>query len=117
MDMKKRINYLGFLSLLSLISILGIITDNKGLFGFLGFISYFHYFKVIPDELFMENLYKSCTTAFLLQVIMLVPLIFINYYFSWFENFVLGAMGMSFAIGLIAFTIMLYVLQKREARY
>lgn len=115
--MKKKINYLGFLSLLSLISILGIITDNRGLFGFLGFISYASYFKVIPDELFMDNLYKSCTMAFLLQVIVLVPLIFINYYFSWYENFVLGAMGMSFVVGLIAFTLKLYMLQIREARY
>lgn len=115
--MKRQINYLGFLSLLSLIAILGIVTENRGLIGFLGFVVYIHYFKVIPDELFMDNLYKACTLAFLIQIISFIPILFILYFQTWFENPVLASMGISFIIGLIVFTLKLRILQRIEGQY
>lgn len=112
----KKINYLGFLSLLSLLAILGYSTGNTGLYGFLGFLYYARYFFVIPDELFVLNLRKACTTAFLTELIALVPLMFATH-----AGFIAGkpipaSFGLSFAAAIFAFTIHLLILEHRESR-
>lgn len=114
--MQKNINYLGFLSLLSLIAILGITTDNSGLFGFLGFAYYLRYFWVIPDEFFKLNVQKAATFAFMLELISLVPFMFVCTYIFDAKKAVPMSFGLSFAVVIFAFTIILMVLEWKERR-
>ncbi len=114
--MERRINYLGFLSLLALIAILGWRTENNGFFGFFGFAYYLRYFWVIPDEFFRLNVQKAATFAFMSEMILLVPLMYVC-------TFVYGAakaapisFALSFSVTIIAFTIAITVLEWREQK-
>lgn len=112
----KRINYLGFLSLLSLISILGWKSGNTGLYGFFGFIYFIRYFWVIPDEMFLLNMQKSATIAFMLSMVSLVPFMFSCSVFYNISAAIPMAFALGFAVSTIAFTFALTGLEWRERR-
>ena len=78
----KKFNYLGLLSLLALIGILGFITPNKGFIGFLGFGYYVRYFLVIPDECFRQMVQKAATLAFMSEMLVLLPLMYLLVFLS-----------------------------------
>lgn len=112
--MKKKINYLGFLSLLALIAILGCVTENKGLFGFFGFAYYLRYFWVVPDEFFKQNVQRAATFAFMMEMVSLVPFMFICTCFFGATKAVPLSFGLSFAVVILAFTVALMVLEWKE---
>lgn len=112
----KKINYLGFLSLLSLISILGWKSGNTGLYGFFGFIYFIRYFWVSPDELFLSNVQKSATTAFMLSMVSLVPFMFSCSVFYNISAAIPMAFALSFVVSTVAFTFVLMGLEWRERR-
>ena len=114
--MKRRINYLGLLSLLALIAILGWQTENKGLYGFFGFAYYFRYFWVIPDEFFQLNVQKAATFAFMSEMILLVPFIFVCTFIYGAAKAVPASFSLSFAVTILAFTIALIFLEWRERK-
>lgn len=112
--MKKKINIIGFLSLLSLVAFLGKTTGNTGWYGFLGFLYYFRYFWVIPDEAFISNIRKAATSAFLLEMIALVPSMFICSFLLESNRFVPTAFGICFAVAMFSFTMILAALEWKE---
>lgn len=112
----RKINYLGFLSLLSLIAILGWTNKNASLYGFLGFLGYLPYFKVIPDELFLLNLRKACTSSFFSQLLSLIPFMFITHLLMPFKNPLPVAYALSFIVAILFFTIHLLILQFQEGK-
>ena len=112
--MSWKVNYLGFLSFLSLIAILGFYTENKGFYGFLGFAVYLRYFWVKPDELFLLNVQKSATAAFLAEMVGLVPLIFWFVLSSNSANGLAMAFGASFAVAVVVFSLLLTFLEFKE---
>ncbi|MDY2787922.1 MAG: DUF3796 domain-containing protein [Atopobium sp.] len=112
--MKKKINIFGFLSILSVIAILGKITGNSGWYGFLGFLYYLRYFWVIPDEAFIANIQKAASAAFLLEMIALIPFVFICFLLLERNSFIPSAFGMSFAVAMFSFTIILGILEWKE---
>ena len=112
--MNWKINYLGFLSLLALLAVLGFLTENKGFYGFLGFLAYLRYFWVKPDELFLLNVQKSATAAFLLEMVALVPLIFYCVLSSNSASGLAMAFGCSFAIAVVVFSLLLTFLEFKE---
>ena len=112
--MTWRINYLGFLSLLALLAVLGFLTDNKGFYGFLGFLAYLRYFWVKPDELFLLNVQRSATAAFLLEMVALVPLIFYFVLSSNYANGLAAAFGGSFIVAVVVFSLLLTFLEFKE---
>lgn len=114
--MKRRINYLGFLSLLALIAILGWQTENKGLYGFLGFAYYFRYFGVIPDEFFQLNVQKAATFAFMSEMVLLVPFMFVCTFIYGAAKAVPISFALSFAVTILAFTIALVFHEWRERK-
>lgn len=114
--MKHKVNYLGFLSLLALIAILGWTTDNPGLYGFFGFAYYLRYFWVIPDEFFQMNVQRAATCAFMAEMISLVPLMFVCTYLYGAGEAVRTAFGLSYAVTIFVFTIVLMVLEWREQK-
>ena len=114
--MKHRINYLGFLSLLALIAVLGWRTGNKGLYGFFGFAYYFRYYWVIPDEFFRLNVQKAATFAFMSEMIMLVPFMFVCSYVFCSAKAVPVSFALSFAVTVLAFTTALVYLEWRERK-
>lgn len=114
--MKHRINYLGFLSLLALIAILGWRTENKDLYGFFGFAYYFRYFWVIPDEFFRLNVQKAATFAFMSEMILLVPFMFVCTFIYGASEAVPVAFALSFAVTVLAFTTALVFLEWRERK-
>ena len=114
--MKHKINYLGFLSLLALIAVLGWRTGNKGLYGFFGFAYYFRYYWVIPDEFFRLNVQKAATFAFMSEMILLVPFMFVCTLFYDAASAVPISFALSFAVTVLAFSIALILLEWRERK-
>lgn len=112
----KKVNYLGFLSLLSLIAILGFKSGNTGLFGFLGFIYFIRYFRVIPDELFLLNVRKSSTVAFLSGMASLVPSMFICTLLYQVSAAVPTAYAVCFVVSVLSFTVSLIWLERKEQK-
>src|SRR5690554_3250326 len=60
-EMKNRISLMGLLGLLGL---LGLITDNPGFYGFFGFFGFWGFAKVLPDEMFKQNVNRAARNAF-----------------------------------------------------
>ena len=114
--MKRRINYLGFLSLLALIAILGWQTENKGLYGFFFFFYYFRYFWVIPDEFFQLNVQKAATFAFMSEMVLLVPFMFVCAFTYGVAKAVPISFALSFSVTILAFTIALIFHEWRERK-
>ena len=114
--MKYKINYLGFLSLLALIGILGWITDNPGLYGFFGFAYFLRYFWVIPDEFFQMHVQKAATYAFMAEMISLVPFMVVCTYLYSAKVAIRTAFGLSYAVTIFVFSIVLMVLEWREQK-
>lgn len=114
--MKHKINYLGFLSLLALIAVLGWRTGNEGLYGFFGFAYYFRYFWVIPDEFFRLNVQKAATFAFMSEMILLVPFMFVCTFAYGAAKAVPVSFALSFAVTILAFTIALIFSEWRERK-
>lgn len=112
--MKRDVNYLGFLSLLALAAVLGWRTGNTGLYGFLGFVYYIRYFWVCPDEFFRQNVQKSATSAFMTEMLLLVPFLFFCTYRYGIGRAIPTAFGLSFAAGVLVFTVVLKVLEWKE---
>lgn len=112
--MKHRINYLGFLSLLALIAFLGWQTDNKELYGFFGFAYYLRYFWVIPDEFFRLNVRKAAAFAFMSEMLLLVPFMFVCTFIYGAAKAVPISFALSFAVTVLAFSITLIFLEWKE---
>lgn len=112
--MKPNFNYLGLLSLLALISVLGWFTGNDGLYGFFGFFYYIRYFWVIPDELFQFNVRRAATFAFFVELLSLIPFMYVLTYLYDSQKAIPMAFGLSFAIGIFTFTIYLLILEMKE---
>jgi len=64
--MKNKLGYLGFLGF---IGVLGIWWRSFTHSTFLIFFFFFTYSKIIPDELFKENIKKSALKAFIVNMI------------------------------------------------
>ena len=112
----KKINWLGFLSLLSLIALLGWQHEETGLYGFWGFIYFIRYFWVIPDELFVLNVQKSATIAFMASMASLAPAMFAASRLYSISSAVPMAFAVSFAATTISFGLSLAVLEWKEQR-
>ncbi len=113
---KRKINFLGFLSLLSLIAILGYTSENKGLYGFLGFLSYLRYFKVVPDELFIQNVQRAATFAFMSELMTLLPILFLLNIFKDIQETFRISFGLSFAIAIITFSVAMVILEWQDMK-
>lgn len=109
--MNNKLGYLGFLGLIGLIGLAG----NYYFFGFFGFFVYFRYFKVVPDELFKENVRKAATPSFFVSVTVCA---LVSGYVALFKSasFQEMAIGLSinFALPIVVFTTILVYLEIRE---
>ncbi len=108
-------NKLGYLGLLGFLGILGVITDNRAFLGFFGYLVYFRYFKVIPDELFMENVKKAATPAFFISIVITTITIALT---AIIKDKIILSIGLltGFIISLLMFTIMLTIYEFKESR-
>lgn len=103
MYMNNKLAYLGFLGLIGLIGFAG----NYYFFGFFGFLVYFRYFKVIPDELFKENVRRAATPSFFISI-MLIALI--SGYVAIVNNPTSQDLAKALAIGLaLSFALPIFV--------
>lgn len=111
MYLNNRLGYLGFLGLIGLIGL----TGNVYFFGFFGFFVYFRYFKVVPDELFKENVRKAATPSFFVSITVSA---LVSGYISLiksnsFQDIALG-LAINFALPVFVFTAILVYLEIRE---
>lgn len=109
--MKNKLGYLGLLSILGFVGFRG----NHYFFGFFGFAVYFRYFKIIPDELFKDNIRKAATPSFFISII--INALFIGYFtlvkdFS-VQNIFVG-LALLFALPIWVFTAILITLEISE---
>lgn len=112
----KKVNFLGFLSLLALIALLGWKNEQTGLYGFFGFVYFIRYFWVIPDELFMMNVRKAATTAFMAGMVALVPVMFAASFLYGVSAAIPMAFAVSFVAAVLLFSLSLAVLEWKEQR-
>ena len=112
----KKINWLGFLSLLSLIAVLGWRHEETGLYGFFGFIYFIRYFWVIPDELFVLNVQRSATAAFMAAMTVLAPAMFAVSLRCGISAAIPTAFAASFVAAVLTFALALTALEWREQR-
>lgn len=111
MYMNNKLGYLGFLGLIGLIGF----TGNFYFFGFLGFLVYFRYFKVIPDELFKENVRKSASPSFFVSII--ISALIAGYSAltkSISAQYLVTGLAINFAIPIFVFTGILVYLELKE---
>ncbi|HYE09145.1 MAG TPA: DUF3796 domain-containing protein [Patescibacteria group bacterium] len=121
--MKNKLGYLGFLGF---IGILGLYWRSFTHSIFLVFFFFFTYTKMIPDELFKENIKKSALSAFIVNmtintVIMTVCTIMTNLYHYNEPNssmvfFGFAAFVLNFAISILifVFTLMFYAHKEKS---
>ena len=112
----RKINYLGFLSLLSLIAVFGWKSGNTSWYGFFGFLAFVRYFWVVPDELFLMNVQKSATAAFMAGMLGLVPAMFFGISVWGADKAVPAAFATSFSVNVLVFTGSLVIREWKERR-
>lgn len=112
--MKHKFNYLSLLSLLSLVAVLGLFTENKGLLGFLGFLYYLRYIRIMPDELFILELQKAASFAFMAEMLVLLPAMFACHLLCSPASAVPTAFATSFVAAALSFTAALMYQEHKE---
>lgn len=114
--MKNKLAYLGFLGL---IGFLGIIYGKAPLFSFFSFFIFFSYLKVIPDELFWENIKKSALHAFIVQTFISVIALTIASVLTNTKLVVgvlIGGLSLNYGIGIIVFAFNIAYYEHREKK-
>lgn len=106
-------NKLGFLGFLGLLGFLGFFTENKTYIFFFTFLIYFRYFKVIPDELFKENVRRAATPAFFTGVAIFVITSGLTA-FSISTLYYVTGLVIGFAVSFMVFTIIMASLEIKE---
>ena len=71
---------------------------------------------MIPDEFFLLIIQKSATFAFMLEMVSLVPFMFINSYIYDTAKAIPMSFGLSFAVAIVAFTVALITLEWKERK-
>jgi len=119
---KKQFNRIGLLGLLGFMVLIWPITGQWTFAFSIGYFFFFKYLRIIPDELFKENVRSSASSGFFLtQIIMAVTM------FSWAlfsvvlditNGFLILYWGniAATSIGFIVFSIKLGSLEKKEKR-
>lgn len=103
MYLNNKLGYLGFLSFIGLLGL----TGNYYFLGFFCFLVYFKYFKVIPDELFKENVRKAATPSFFISITVTA---LISGYIALLKNATVQDVASGLAIGLaINFALPIFV--------
>ncbi|HLV08960.1 MAG TPA: DUF3796 domain-containing protein [Halanaerobiales bacterium] len=112
MYINNKLAYLGFLGLIGLIGF----TGNYYFFGFFGFLVYFRYFKVIPDELFKENVRRAASPSFFISISISALIAgygaLIN---SISTQYLAAGLAINFAVPIFVFTGILVYSEIREA--
>ena len=108
-------NKVGFLSLLSFFGLLGFFTENKICFGFLGFLYYLRYFYIKPDENLKNHVFISGAYGFAVSMVISFLSILLKS-LSGNNLFLIYGMGIGTVISLLAFTILLHILQSKMKR-
>ena len=98
-------NKYGYLGFISLVGFLGYFYNDASLYGFFGFAYFFCDFFVVPDEMFMANMKKSGTWAFV------TSLSFWAIFTAVFTVFDIGlnpnamALGLAYSMGIFVFAV------------
>ncbi|MGI6703034.1 MAG: DUF3796 domain-containing protein [Clostridia bacterium] len=108
--MKNRISLMGLLGLLGL---LGLITDNPGFYGFFGFFGFFGFAKILPDEMFKQNVNKAAKNAFFTGLI-IYPTVVVIGTLSLFPFALVFTFGfaVNFAVQILVFSFSLSKYEK-----
>jgi cation transporter-like permease len=121
--MKNKLAYLGFLGF---IGILGLYWHSFIHSIFLVFFFFFSYSKIIPDELFKENIKKSALKAFIINMVfntvILTICTFISNRYQYVSPnnsmliFAFAAFVLNFAVSILifVFTLMIYAHRDRS---
>ncbi len=119
--MKNKLSYLGFLGF---IGILGLYWHSFIHSTFLVFFFFFSYSRVIPDELFKENIKKAALTSFIVNIIIstliIVVCTFISNRYQYIEPnssmllFSYAAFLLNFVISILTFVFTLMIYAHRD---
>ena len=113
--MKNKLAYLGFLGLIGLGGIMG----KPSLFSFLPFFIFFSYAKVIPDELFRENVKRSALRAFIVQTVISVIALSVASILTdttFIVGVLIAGLSLNYGIGIIIFALNIAFYERREQK-
>ncbi|OQB14499.1 MAG: hypothetical protein BWY15_01008 [Firmicutes bacterium ADurb.Bin193] len=88
------------------------VTDNPGFYGFYGFFGFISFFRIIPDEMFVQNVNKAAKNAFFAGLFIYPVIIVAGAFTSIPEMFAFG-FAANFAIQLLIFSISLAIYEKK----
>ncbi len=113
--MKNKLAYLGFLGLLGFAGFFG----SSWLFFFFGNIAFFAYIKVVPDELFWNNVRVCATRAFfaffvLSNCLVVVSLLLAGQDFSFVPRFTIAVFALVMVVCELVFLLGLEYLERKE---
>lgn len=101
--MKNRLSLFGFFGFLGF---LGLVTDNPGFYGFFGFFAFFGFIKILPDELFTQNVNKAAKNAFFTGMFIYPIIVVIGALTSFLAAYIIG-FALNFFIQMWVFSISL----------
>jgi hypothetical protein len=110
--MKNPLGYLGFLGLLGILSF---ISHNWNFLWFFCFFIFFRFSRIIPDELFRENIKKSATPAFFTGMVIDIITAATRAFPISMNIYVLGLV-IGFASSILVFTVLFAIYSYRESR-
>ena len=120
MKEKNRFNPVGLLGFLGFLVIIWPITGQWSFIFSAGYFFFFKYWKIIPDELFMENVKSSALAGFFLTQIIMALTMFSWAFFSEVMNLGNGFLVlywgniMAISLGFIVFALKLSHLERTE---
>lgn len=77
---------------------------------------YIRYFWVTPDEFFQSYVQKAATSAFMAEMVLLVPFLFLCCFIYSPARAVPAAFGLSFAAAVLVFSAVLMVFEWKERK-
>lgn len=109
-------NKFGLIGLVSLLGLWGIYIDEPIFLSFFAFIIFFEYLFVTPDELFVANMQRAATWAFLSNLIITTLLTLILSMFNISSNPLAGGATVGFSVGIVIFCFSTLLLEWKEKR-
>lgn len=113
MAIKNKYGFIGFLSLLGL---LGLSNENEVFLSFFAFVLFFEYFFITPDELFVENMRKAATWAFLANMFISVAATLYFSYYNLSNQVLAGGCTLGFGVSIAVFSISTFLFELKEKR-
>lgn len=107
-------NWYGCIGFLSLLGFWGILGEEPLFLCFFAFALFFEYFWVNPDEMFIENIRKCATFAFVSNLLITTSTTLILSHFNLSSNPLAAGTALGFGVSIAIFAFSTFIMEIRE---